>query len=291
MIEFYIAGGLANKMFQYALSVRLKSLGHKVSYNIESFKVEFEHESVFLTDIFPNVEMVIGKSNLFPLLGKNDRISKTGKRVSNLVRRKYFFESNYKFDPRIYTRISGESCFEGAWQNESYFKEVEVEVRKAFKFPDFSDEKNIAIANTIKSTNSVALHIRKGDGYGTWDIFKGTCEKRYYHNAIAHIEKTVDSPQYFVFSDNPDVVKQYLTDIDYTFVDWNPQVGKNNYLDMQLMSFAKHNIIANSTYSWWGAWLNENPNKVIVAPKDWFNPELKKKFIHHRVVPKNWVKI
>jgi hypothetical protein len=290
MIEFYIAGGLANKMFQYAFSLRLKELGYDVYYNVESFKAEFEHENVSLMDIFPNSDMEIGKYNLFPLLGKNDVISKISKRISNLIRKKYFFESNYKFDSKISNKINGISCFEGAWQNEGYFKDAEKEVRNAFKFPDFVDERNITIENTMKSSNSVAIHIRKGDGYGTWDIFKGTCEKEYYHKAIAHIKKTVEEPRYFVFSDNHEVVNHYLNGLDYILINWNPQVGKKNYLDMQLMSCAKHNIIANSTYSWWGAWLNENPDKVIIAPNDWFNPTLRRKFRHHKIVPKNWIK-
>ncbi|NUN81029.1 alpha-1,2-fucosyltransferase, partial [Bacteroides ovatus] len=76
------------------------------------------------------------------------------------------------------------------------------------------------------------------------------------------------------------------TDLDYTLCDWNPTSGKQNYLDMQLMSCAKHNVIANSTYSWWGAWLNENSDKIVIAPKRWFN-----KIVTPDILPEQWIKI
>ena len=142
----------------------------------------------------------------------------------------------------------------------------------------------------MEACHSVSIHLRKGDGYGTWNIFSNTCEKDYYDKAIAYIKQKVVDPKFFVFTDRPDLVKDYLDLDNYTLVNWNPTTGLQNYLDMQLMSCAKHNIIANSTYSWWGAWLNKNPNKITIAPKYWFSPQSQFADINH-IIPENWVKM
>jgi hypothetical protein len=104
------------------------------------------------------------------------------------------------------------------------------------------------------------------------------------------MKESVVDPVFYVFTDNQDWVKENIKDIEYTLVDWNPTSNKRNFRDMQLMSCAKHNIIANSTYSWWGAWLNRNPDKIVIAPEPWFNPEVKF-YKHNKVASDLWVKI
>ena len=102
--------------------------------------------------------------------------------------------------------------------------------------------------------------------------YQNTCPVDYYRNAVDYMKKNVDSPKFFVFADNPQWVKENFSWLDYTLVDWNPSAGPGSHLDMQLMSLCHHNIISNSTYSWWSAFLNENPDKVVVLPRQWFNP-------------------
>ncbi len=100
---------------------------------------------------------------------------------------------------------------------------------------------------------------------------KNLCGADYYMAAIDYIKAHVDHPVFYVFTDNPSWLKDNMPAFDYTLVDWNEVSGKRSFRDMQLMSCAKHNIIGNSTYSWWGAWLNPHPDKIVIAPDRFFN--------------------
>ena len=202
----------------------------------------------------------------------------------------YVIEHAYQYNPKVWLQIKRKCLVESSWQDERYFKDAGFEVRHAFEFNSFEDKRNITIATEMQESESVAVHIRKGDGYATWNIFQNTCPKSYYESAIGYIKERMPGAKFFVFSDTPSIVSEYMGEEDYTLIDWNPAVGQGNHCDMQLMSCAKHNIIANSTYSWWGAWLNANSHKIVVAPKDWFNPYSSLAGINH-IIPESWIKL
>ena len=243
MITIYIGGGLANKMFQYAFSLAIKKKGYKVCYDTKTFKTEFAHDKMTLQSIFPNVEITEAERNKYWAAGRNDKFSRLWKRLST----NYIIEHAYLFNDKIWKQLKNSCYVESSWQDERYFKDAEIDVRKAFIFPDFEDERNKRIAKLMQESNSVAIHIRKGDGYGTWNIFSNTCPKSYYDKAVHYIKQHVENPNFFIFTDSPDIVKEYLDIEDYTLINWNPTIGKGNHYDMQLMSCAKHNINANST--------------------------------------------
>lgn len=286
MVTVYIGGGLANKMFQYAFSLAIKKKGYEICYDTETFKTEFIHDQVSLQSIFPNVILRMKGQHKYFAAGKKSKLARMWKRLSPY----YIMEHAYQYNDKVWKQLRRSCYVESSWQDERYFIDAEKEVRNAFIFPEFEDERNIRIAKEMHSSNSVAIHIRKGDGYGTWNIFSNTCTKDFYDKALANIMEHVANPHFFIFTDSPDVVKEYLDIEDYTLINWNPTSGKGNYLDMQLMSCAKHNIIANSTYSWWGAWLNSNPNKIVVGPKYWFNPECRLADINH-IIPTKWIRL
>lgn len=285
MITVYIGGGLANKMFQYAFSLSIKKLGYDVGYDTHTFKTEFEHDQVLIDDIFPNVSIRESEDSYWAA-GKNSKIARLYKRFSS----SYVIEHAYQYNPEIWQQLKRKCFVESSWQDERYFKDAKSEVRRAFEFYPFEGERNIAIATEMKESESVAVHIRKGDGYATWNIFQNTCPKSYYKCAISYIKERMPGAKFFVFSDIPSIVNDFMGGEDYTLIDWNPAVGRGNHLDMQLMSCAKHNVIANSTYSWWGAWLNANSNKTVVAPEDWFNPYSSLAGINH-IIPESWMKL
>ena len=285
MITVYIGGGLANKMFQYAFSLNIKKQGFDVRYDTHTFQTELEHDQVRLDEIFQYIDLP-ESTEVFFAVGKNSRLWRLYKKLSP----SYIMESAYQYNSKIFQTLKDGCLVESSWQDERYFTEVENEVRKAFTFPELQDKRNIEMAEQMKESNSVAIHIRKGDGYNTWNIFQGTCTKEYYAKSLAYIKAHVDNPKFFVFTDYPDVIKEYLDIETYVLINWNPTKGLQNYLDMQLMSCAQHNIIANSTYSWWGAWLNPNKNKIVIGPKHWFNPDCKYANVNH-VVPRSWIKL
>lgn len=286
MITMYIGGGLANKMFQYAFSLAIKKKGYDLKYDTHTFQTEFVHDQATLQAIFPNVSIEEDTVSKYWAAGRNDKLARVWKRLSPL----YVLEHAYLYNENVWQQLKNSCYVESSWQDENYFISAKDDVRHAFVFPELEDPRNIEVANAMKSSNSVAIHIRKGDGYGTWNIFSNTCPKDYYDRALTYIMEHVENPKFFIFTDSPYVVKEYLDIEDYTLINWNPTNGHGNYLDMQLMSCAKHNVIANSTYSWWGAWLNNNPEKIVIGPKYWFNPECKLANINH-IVPNHWVEL
>ena len=145
----------------------------------------------------------------------------------------------------------------------------------------------------MQNENSIAIHIRKGKDYLDGTPYKNTCSIDYYINAINYIKSQISDPIFYVFTDNPTWVENNLKrHINYSLIDWNPAIGYGNHYDMQLMSYAKHNIIANSTYSWWGAWLNANSNKIVIGPKEWFNPNIKEFYYKDlQILPDQWIKL
>ena len=113
----------------------------------------------------------------------------------------------------------------------------------------------------------------------------------YYRNAIAYMKNHLVNPRFFVFADNKEWVKEYFTGFEYTLVDGNPGDGWGSHFDMQLMSLCKHNIISNSTYSWWGAFLNASSKKVVIIPKVWFNPDSCDDFTSEKLLCKGWIQL
>lgn len=184
--------------------------------------------------------------------------------------RYYVHEPHFHFFEQIFD--VPETCYvEGYWQSEKYFKNIEKVIRQEFTLKDHLREKlDQKILNLISGTNSVSIHVRRGD-YVTNKAASqthSTCSIDYYERAIRRIAKDVKDIQLFVFSDDIQWVKDNLhTNHPIT------HVSNGNYTDYEeliLMSHCKHNIIANSSFSWWGAWLNNNEEKIVIAPNHWF---------------------
>ena len=190
-----------------------------------------------------------------------------------------------KISEGLHIRIPG--IEHGYWQSERYFGSYEKQIRSDFRFIESLDKKNKNILNVINKSNSVSIHARRGDYELNKKIkeYHGLLSVAYYKKAIEIINKIIINPTYFVFSDDPEWVKNSLKINNATYIDWNK--GLRSHIDMQLMSNCKHNIIANSSFSWWGAWLNNNPNKIVVAPKKWFKNSKAQKGSED-LIPKTW---
>ena len=174
----------------------------------------------------------------------------------------------------------------GLFQNEKYFKKYRKEILKAFRFKENMSDKNKQLVKSIQNSNSVAVHIRRGD-YLAKNSAQHVLSPHYYKLAIEYMTKRVKNPHFYVFSDDIKWAKKNITfQHPHTFVEHN--TGDFSYNDMRLMSLCKHNIIANSTFSWWGAWLNENPDKIVIAPDIWLKKDTN--FINN-IVPQNWIRL
>ena len=178
---------------------------------------------------------------------------------------------------------------DGFWQSDKYFLKYESEIRKDFSFPSFTDRVNINLLSEIINSNSVSIHIRRGDYIQMNSAIEShpLCSIKYYQSAISKIKEIIEKPKFYFFSDDIEWVKnQFFSVENAIFVNHNK--GKDSYKDMQLMANCKHNIIANSSFSWWGAWLNPNPKKIVIAPKNWFKDT---SIDTSDLIPSTWIRL
>ncbi len=197
-------------------------------------------------------------------------------------------QDSHFFNPE-HLKLKNEVCIVGRWQSEKYFADANADLRKEFQFKDALDAPNARIASTIKQGHSVAVHVRRSD-YVTNKIYfegLGALDKRYYDAAIAMIKSRVDNLHFFVFSEDIDWCKANIQEANITYVTQDNS-SRSAEFDMHLMSLCKHQVISNSTFAWWGAWLSETSDSIIVAPGNWaktdpFNPPY--------IIPERWMKV
>ncbi|MDP2842304.1 MAG: alpha-1,2-fucosyltransferase, partial [Acetobacterium sp.] len=194
-------------------------------------------------------------------------------------------EKQYHFDPEILT-MSDSVYLDGYWQSEKYFSNIADIIRNEFAVTLPQTDKNMELAQQIISCESVSLHVRRGD-YVTdekTNTIHGTCDLDYYKRCIERLTHKIHHPCFFIFSDDPEWAEQNLK-ITHpaTFVCHNGP--EKNYEDLRLMSQCRHHIIANSSFSWWGAWLGQYPDKLVLSPQKWFN---EKNFNTKDLTPSTW---
>lgn len=272
-----IVGGLGNQMFQYSYFLVLKKKFKYIEIFFPENKWEhsggFELERVFNITHSPSIwEKLYQKG--FPFT-----------RIFHILHKKYS-GLNFRFKEEDLHPDKSFKYFYGTWQSEKYFLYPDL-IRKSFKFNEKNlSVKTISIANTLRGEKLwISIHIRRGDylSENFKNGFGNVCDLEYYKRAIDFFNKKFENPAFVFFSDDIDWVKYNFYNPAYIFVDHN--IGLDSWQDMYLMSLCQHNIIANSTFSWWGAWLNQNPDKIIIAPKTWWNG------IKDDVVPESWIRI
>lgn len=293
------AGGLGNQMFQYAF-YKASSLSHKELWTTTIwYAFNNSHNGYELKKVF-NISY---KKNLsFPLKLKRksskDKVqqlkevqnSSLTKILRNILSRNPFVTflemPDSKYNPD-FLNVRKFCIISGYFQNEKYFKDLSNNLIKDFSFPAFSSAEDIQISEKIQKTNSVSLHVRRGDYCGN-SLFEGIATIDYYRNAIDYIVRHVENPVFYIFSDDIEWCGQHLNiKKEHYFINWNK--GKDSFRDMQLMSLCKHNIIPNSSFSWWGAWLNQNKEKIVIAPSRWINDDSKLDFSD--IIPSSWIRM
>lgn len=291
MIVSKIIGGLGNQMFQYA-AARALSLKHGASLRLDlrGFKNYKLHQGFELSSIFNINAPAVSKQELKLILGWQsfELCSNFLRRKSLRVLRKKAFVCEPHFEYWSgFSNIGDNVYIDGYWQSERYFNEYSDQIRKDFTFSSPLSLENSRVASLIDAVDSVSLHVRRGD-YVTnpKNKFLDVCNLTYYKNAVAEIMGTVVKPHFFVFSDDLDWVRDnIIINSEVTYVDNNRGLASCN--DMRIMSLCKHNITANSTFSWWAAWLNSNAKKKVITPSSWFAGRLNSKDL----VPVEWIKL
>ena len=295
MITINIIGGLGNQMFQYAfgyaiskeksVKIKLDTSGFDVydlrSYELNLFNIEEN------SDLKPAYIFLLNQLN-----GKNNTLlTKTFRKMLRGLLRftKFYYQEKkeFVFDKDVFN-IKIDTYFYGYWQNEKYFKKYRKELLEIFTLKNIHP-KTIEYQQQIVKSDAVSIHIRRGD-YVTdthTNSVHGTCDVRYYKRAVMEVLKNKKQAHFFIFSDDLDWAKKNLDFIDNkTFVRLESEIPDHE--EMHLMSKCKHNIIANSSFSWWGAWMNKNSTKIVIAPKKWFKNS---KMNQSQIVPHDWIKI
>lgn len=290
MIITRLIGGLGNQFFQYAVGRYLAEKNQTIlKLDISAFETYKLHKY----SLWPfNIrEKIASLGDIEALAGR--RTGLIAKMKRQLIKiptypRTYVREKGLSFNPEI-LKLCGDFYIEGYWQSEKYFLGIETLVRHEFTVKNMSAGKDRERAQEIESCESVAVHIRRADyvtNPETNKVHGNCCDLNYYFRCAEMLSRTVKTPCFFIFSDDPMWVSENLKMPGRTiYVDHNN--ADKNYEDLRLMSLCRHNIIANSTFSWWGAWLNKNPDKIVFAPQRWFNNS---HIITDDLIPDAWIK-
>lgn len=278
MIIVEIAGGLGNQMFQYAFGQYLKELYNfaDLKYDVSYFEAKNAKRILALKQAFGIELNTATKKEIKKVRGTylyDNKLKRLFTAVKYLIRGHGILLNENTFDLNsFYFDKNKDYYFSGYWQSANYFNNGTFSAVDAFLF----DTENLSIGgkkilDKMRNEESVSIHIRLEDYLAPENIsmYGGICTRAYYENAINYMLKRYPNCEFYVFSTDEELVKEFIPDkLVYKFVKYDAQC---DFLDMYLMSNCKHNIIANSTFSWWGAWLNSNRDREVICPSKWLN--------------------
>jgi Glycosyl transferase family 11 len=274
LIVSHILGGLGNQMFQYAFARALATESNRqLLFDLRDYSSYRLHNGFELSHVFDLDIEEADADAIKRVLGW-----KASFLARRIVRRPGFsifrgrrFLTDQLPEQIDLSDVTGDCYLMGYWQSERYFQLQRDLIQREFTFKQPLSQQNLECSQRITDSESVSLHVRRGDYVSdpkTAKIMRSS-SLEYYRNAIAHIAERVQKPQFYVFSDDVAWVEAHVEiPFPHTYVDWNQ--GSNSHVDMRLMSLCKHQIIANSSFSWWAAWLNRSPEKIVIAPALWF---------------------
>lgn len=285
-----IFGGLGNQMFQYALAIAMDASGIPTKISVNDYMLNRHYQGFELLKAF-NVAIPIRDRfrvyvmNRFRPMLVNVSDSTVRKVITRLLNNRsnvYNEIKEYYFDENVFEQ---ESVFlVGTWQSMKYFESQKTLIKEVFNFNKPSDLVNLKLANEIQSKNAVAVHVRRGNFIKPElaDSRMLNDSLNYYHKAFNIINESVENPVFYIFSDDIQWAKENFKGTNFVFVSHNK--GSNSYLDMYLMTLCQHFIIANSSFSWWGAWLADNKDKKVIMPTPWV-----KKMDCSSIYPTGWL--
>lgn len=270
------SGGLGNQMFQYAFGLNLEKQGKNVIADISWYisNIPFR-EDFHLEKVFPMVHIYRDDETVKAL---NKRLANRGigTKIINRVFPKthyiYLERNEFAYDEKALQ--TKKEVVQGYWQCYKYVENVSNELRGQLIFSDDLSPKIKRLLEQIEKGNSVFVHLRGGDYVKEPHIYKlygDICSKDYYRRAVTEIKNKIENPSFWVFTNDKEYAKSVIGKEDVNFITDFVKEPYEDWIDLMLMSKCRHAIIANSSFSWWGAWLMENEDKIVIAPKKWMN--------------------
>ncbi len=296
MIIVRLTGGMGNQMFQYAIG-RALSIRHNVPLKLDTtfldHRIKIPHMlrpgftfRNFDLDVF-NIQAEIAQPLEISFWNRPILFGPVMLVIDAILRKLAFlpgWEKKYSFNKQT-LNLGPNTYLQGFWQSEKYFVECKDQIRKDFTLKEPLSETTKILSEEIKNTNSLCVHLRRTHGGGT---FHGKYDMEYYNQGIAHVAQKGIIDKIYVFSDDIEWCKENIKfDYPIFFID-REYAGKKNEGDLFLMSQCKYFVIPNSTFSWWGAWLGDSPDKIVIAPKKWFTDE---SIDTKDLIPKSWIRL
>ncbi len=296
-----MVGGLGNQLFQYAFARAISSrLKTDFLLDIAAYREELRYwpkgtliPEYYLHNFKPEIHFAKAR-NMMGFVWLRRHYSFFDYIYGHLKHKGfsipfYYREKMFAFDSSALSQKDS-VYFDGFWQTEKYFKDIGDELRKELTLKNPLSPYSQGISDEIQKTNAVSLHVRRTVFVSDPAIssFHGACSIDYYKKAIDYITKNVPSPHFFIFSDDYEWSAENFKWLPHPYTCVKNGVDKN-YEDIILMSRCKNHIIANSSFSWWGAWFNPNKDKIVIAPKKWFANAPKNNTID--LLPEEWVKM
>ena len=287
-----MSGGLGNQMFQYALYKKLTSQGKEVKFDdINEYRKEKARP--IMLSVF---SITYPRATWDEITAFTDGSMELRKRLKRRIfgRAAIEYEEQGFFDPKV---LEFDSMYlKGSFQSEKYFEDIKDEIKALYQFPELENmhlpEKLYQVTKQclegIESSEAVGLHMYRSDSRTDSELYEGICTEKYYEGAVRFMIDKVPDAKFYIFSNEPKWVKNWVDNLvnsqiqeemskidierlrqNFVMVEANTEY--TGYLDMLLMSKCKHNIIRNSSFSWWSSWLNNNPDKIVIAPDRWKN--------------------
>lgn len=292
MIIIRMSGGLERQMFQYALYMKLTSMGREVKFD-DINEYRDERTKPIMLSVF---NLSYPRATWEEINAFTDGSTKLLDRVRKFFkgRRTNIYREQGYFDPQILTLEEG--YLDGSFQSERYFADRKDEIRNAFCFPKLTElhllpnlyHATQELLECIEQTNAVGIHIRRSDSRPNEELYENICTPEYYRAAVQYLEERQPDAVYYIFSNEPKWIKSWMKDLiksQYTegmtkeerlavrkrFVMVQTNTEYTSYLDLLLLEKCRHQILSNSSFSWWGAWLNDYSDKIVIAPHPWMN--------------------
>ena len=272
MIVSRLIGGLGNQMFEYAAG-RALAFRHRTELQLDTTQFDIDPLRSYALQPFRIEASVLTREQSARLGLKAPAASKLGRlleRLGGAPRIPLVKEKRYEFDPQV-LEAPPTCCLQGYWQSPKYFAAAEPQIRAELVVREPLGGENLAMSRLMGGCASVSLHVRRGDyvDNANTNRYHGVCGPEYYAAAEALLRERCGELRLFVFSDDPDWAQENLRFASpVTIVRHNG--SQRDYEDLRLMSGCRHHVVANSTFSWWGAWLCPQADKIVVAPRNWF---------------------
>lgn len=289
-----LKGGLGNQIFQYAFAKNIEMLiGEEVKLDISAYEIR-KNDSIRKPRIFEFkiVENIADKSQIkqickishdYDLLSLQYKLSV---QLETLINHDYFFRRDCSYIP--IDQISKFKYFDGYWQSWKYVDAVKKTLREELIPRKGLSPKSRDMMEILKNQNSVFIGIRKGDYSSSWIVRRkyGKFDVKYYLEAMQYISNLIENPVFYIFSNDIEWVKKSMIfeGFNVHYRDKDEQVS--DFEELLIMASCKHSIIANSTFHWWGAWLNDYPQKIVIAPDKWFANGW-----NDEIIPPEWMKM